>query len=487
MVGDRRGRLVDALRSARLLSDRVTARPLDYIRWTPPQAKWLQSPHKRKLLRAGNQVGKTWAGMAEVIYRATGTHPYYTTKPPPVEIWIVCTTFPQSVFIMKKFWQLVPKHLIRNTSCDPRYGFGKDNPAVVFQCGSVVRFKTTNQGAEAMAGATVDYVLIDEPTSEDIYRELDRRLTRTGGDLGLTLTPVNRPVEYLRQLVRDDIVEDIHARLTVENLTPLGDAGPLRLLDGTPMDDSWIAEQRRTVLPRFAPVVLDGEWEFRLEGSVFSSFDVESHVTDALPRGEIKVCMGFDHGEGDFREVAILAAVDDSGEFPRVHFLAEYASDGASLPETDAKETLKLLQLYGWTWRKDHVAYAVGDRPSIGRIGGVKSNAELAKAIARELRRRGQLPARALIDPQIWQAKTGKGGNTGSVWTGVEWLHRAMLRPGHFTVHPRCARLIESFQKWDGSDNEWKDACDAARYATWPFAMRRRSPQLASMPRVEIG
>lgn len=464
--------LVRATRSAERLSTHVASNPLDYVKWTPPQQRWLSCDHPRKLLRAGNQIGKTWAGLAEVIWRATGTHPFIPTKPPPVEIWIVCTTWPQSVGIMKKFWQLLPKHLIRKTTFDARYGFGKDNPAVVFLNGSIVRFRTTCQGADALAGSTVDFILIDEPTDEEIYRELDRRIMRAGrlGGMGLTLTPINRPTEYLRQLARDEAIFDIHAKLNVENLTPHGARGPLRLLDGTPMDQAWIDEQRRFVLARYQPVILDGEWETRLEGAVFGAFDPDRHVTEEIPTCDLKVLLGFDWGEGDFRTATVLAGVDVRGEFPKLHLLAEHTSDGSGLPEEDALGALDCLDELEWQWKRD-VDSAVGDKPTTGRYGR-KSNEDLRAALERELRHRGQLGRREILTPAIRQAKTGKHGGAGSKWRGIEWIHRCMVREGCFTAHPRMERTIESITKWMGDDSEWKDTIDASRYAVWPFSHR---------------
>ncbi len=475
--------LVEACLEAERLGNYAQNRPLDYIEWTPPQEQWLRCDNPRKLLRAGNQIGKTWAGLSEVIWRATGTHPWLRTKPPPVEIWIVCTTWPQSVQIMKKFWQLLPKELVKNKHFDPRYGFGKDNPAVVFHCGSIVRFKTTMQGAEALAGATIDYVLIDEPTDEPVYRELDRRVMRAGGAIGLTLTPINRPVEYLRQLVRDGAVYEIHAKLSVENLTPRGWREPMRLLDGTLMDAAWIAEQRKLVLPRFAPIILDGEWETRLEGVMFAAFNAELHVTPTIPQVDLKFSMGFDYGEGDFRQAGILVGVDETGDYPKLHFVGENFSDGMTTPEEDACGTLDLLDDVGLPrgWRD--LKYAIGDKPTTGRAGR-KSNLDLTAALERELRKRGKLGRKEPLRPQFYQAKTGKGGGGGSQYTGCEFLHRAMLRPGHFTVHPSMERFILCLQRWQGSSTEeWKDGVDGGRYAVWPWAignvMKPTGPRMA--------
>jgi hypothetical protein len=481
----RRSALVDLLDRVHELADHIRERPLARVRWTRKQWEFLADPFPRKLLRAGNQVGKTWAGMAEVIWRATGTHPFIRTHTPPVEIWIVCTSWGQSVAIMKKFWELVPKDQIRPTRWDPRNGFGKDNPAVVFLNGSVVRFRTTNQGAEALAGATVHFILIDEPTDEEIFRELDRRLLRNAGAMALTLTPINRPTEYLRELCLAGAVHDHHARLTVENVTPMGALEPIRLLDGTPMDQAWIDQQWRTVMPRYAPVILDGEWEMRVEGNVFRAFDPAVHVAPAPPDVDLRACIGFDHGQRDFKEIALLVGIDDSGEYPAVHVLDEYVGEGDTTPDQDADGTLAMLDAQGWTWRE--LSHAYGDKPYDGAGSRArvirKSNADLQAQIERKLRARGQLVRGRPLVPPIRQAKRGTGGGAGSVDWGCTWLHRAMLRPGHFTVHPRCIRLIEALQKWDFTDSDFKDPIDALRYATWAYAMRsrQRSPGGASI------
>ena len=154
----------------RLLADLAHRVPLDWVRWTKPQHDWLRLAAPIKLFRAGNQaIGKTWAQMAEVIWRATGTHPHYRTRTPPVEIWVICTSWGQSVAIQRKFWELAPKDQLTSWTRNhfrPKDGWGKDNPTVMFVNGSIVRFRTTNQGPEALAGATVHYIAIDEPPDE---------------------------------------------------------------------------------------------------------------------------------------------------------------------------------------------------------------------------------------------------------------------------------------------------------------------------------
>ena len=134
-------------RAATELRDRSERDPLQFWRPTPPQLAWLSDSASVKLLRGGNQIGKTMATCAEVHWRCTGTHPYLTTHNPPVEIWIICHSWEQSVSVQQKFWELAPKaDLHPDTEYVPGKGFRGKVPVVRYKNGSLVRIKTTIQG-----------------------------------------------------------------------------------------------------------------------------------------------------------------------------------------------------------------------------------------------------------------------------------------------------------------------------------------------------
>jgi hypothetical protein len=117
-----------------------------------------------------------------------------------------------------------------------------------------------------------------------------------------------------------------------------------------------------------------------------------------------------------------------------------------------------MLARSGLTWGSLDEAW--GDRSYQRGKADKKSNRDLQAAIALQLK----LPAVA-IKPQIRTVKRGAGHGSGSVYTGVRWLHHAMLRPGHFFVHERCKRVREALLKWEGADDIYKDRIDAIRYA----------------------
>lgn len=459
------------------------------MRWTPPQEAIHRLTARRKLLRAGNQIGKTTASLAEVIWRATGTHPYQPTPPPPIEAWVVCTSWSQSVAVMTKFHALCPSELLdprASSNFSARNGFGKDNPAVIFRCGSVVRFRTTHQGPEALQGATIHYVLIDEPTDIDIYRELDRRLTRTAGSMCISLTPANRDCGWLREIVEAGTVQEVHARLTVANLTPVGSKTPLRLLNGTAMDQAWVDAQWRTTPASYAGVVLDGEWETRPEGVFFACFDAAKHVSaraildpqrprdDAKPheaRAPIRWVLGIDYAAADreYGQTAMLSRVQEVrvGGRDRQAILVEdeVVQPGHASNQQFAAALVQMLDRRGIRWTDLHAVH--GDNPVASRWVE-RSNIETMRYLAREFG-----VGINSIAPRIQNAKEG-GASAAVMDAGCRYLY-AQIAEGGLVIHPRCTLLVEALETWDyRRDHPAKDRIDALRYSLRPWVHERR-------------
>ena len=87
-------------------------RPLDFMRWLPAQLEFLKAKEKRVLLRTGNQLGKTTAGCAELVWRMEGRHPFKEVRPAPVFGIVLCATHEQTLDIQKKLWDLVDRSLL---------------------------------------------------------------------------------------------------------------------------------------------------------------------------------------------------------------------------------------------------------------------------------------------------------------------------------------------------------------------------------------
>lgn len=466
--------LGQAVRLLQRLADSFEDDPLQTYRWLPPQHAFLSARGKRVLLRAGNQVyGKTTVGLAELVYRAIGRHPLKPVRPPPIEAWVICVSWSQSVAIQRKLWALAPRRALQpGQTCDTRNGFGAKSPALRFRNGSVIWFKTSKQDSLDLASATIDVILFDEPpSSERVFNEVLNRVRATNGDILLTLTPINRPVDYLKKLCDEEVVKDLHFRLTPENLIPVGTQEPYRLKDGTPCDEAWVKRTEEESPAHEREITVHGGWEGRAVDRVFTAF-TDAHITTQLPPPDARAGLGIDHGKGKGKEAAVLLAVQDAppGGYPVVWVVDEYVSDGDTTAEQDVDSILAMLKRNGLAWAD--LSFVVGDRVVGGRNDvGRKGNRDLEDALVKRLR----VVRREALKPRIWTSKRGARRGAGSVAIGVRWVHRQTLRPGHFRVDARCTTVISSMRRWDGKeDSEHKHVLDALRYGLDAYIFGRR-------------
>ena len=474
MVAGRVG-LEQAWFAAREVARRKEGNPISYVRWLPLQWSFLASDAKVKQIRAGNQtIGKSYCALAEVIGRCTGEHPLgesgnvSTYREPPIEAWIVCASWSQSLGIQNKLWKLLPKSRLLPSTRD-RYskasGFAPTKqPIVEFDNGSIIRIKTTGQDAIDFAGATIEVVLFDEPPKQPrMYTEALKRLKDLGGVLMMSYTPINAPVKYLRELVELGQIEDHWARLTPEQLIPVGCTEPLLAGDGTPKDAAWIAATELETPAHEIPVVVHGEWEMRASDAYFGPvFRKDVHIASFTPTGKWRLLLGIDHGHRPGKQCAPLVLARMHRGRPQVYVWDEYIdTTGTADSEGDATGIMAMLARHGWGWHNlDEVK---GDRIHMKGTSSEKSNARLQEAIADML----DVDTFNLM-PQIETAKRGEGHGGGSVEAGTRWLYHLMARAGAFHIHPRCVRGIQAIQQYvkPKDDEEGsKDWLDGLRYA----------------------
>lgn len=470
--------LLSAVIAAEELGRRRAEDPIRYVRWLPLQYEFLASVRRERQLRAGNQtVGKTTAALAEVVRRCLGV-PVLTggppVPPPPVEWWVICSSWSQSLALQRKLRDLLPSGcLSERTTWDPVNGFSPTkSPAVVFENGSLIRVKTAGQDTLDLSSATIDGALFDEPPKNPrTLTEVRQRLERRGGVLLLSYTPINAPVDHLRELVAAGVIEDHWRPLTPAELIPVGRSRPLRTADGREMDRDWIEARRASVPDHERPVVIDGEWETRSLDRYFAVFrhgGAQSHVHDRVPTWDVDLVLGVDHGSAPGKQIAVLLCVWQDDEQVHVYVLDEYTdASGTATPAGDARGILSMLERHGLSWAD--LAFAGGDRVHLPGRAEQKSNKDLQAQVARLL---GCAPD--AVQPPIRTAKRGTGRGAGSVQTRSRWLYHRMLEEDGFAVHPRCARVVEAMSRYDLRDNEFKDPVDAIVYGLDPWIFARR-------------
>ena len=414
----------------------------------------------------------TWAGCAEIIWRCLGKHPYKEVRKGPIEAWVICKSWSQSIAIQKKLWALLPKDEIApDTAFTDKNGFAGVQKAVVFRNGSVIRIKTIGQDVLDLESATIHYVWIDEPLGDEgTFSALQMRLRRTGGHICITQTPATTgDLTWLREIcVEGDAplevgkVRDLHFRMEPENFIPEGTSTPLLTEDGVPMDAAWIELEIAKTLPWQRGVRCHGEWEYAVTGQALEAFHRAKHVRDLrgrdrdlLPKTPVELSAGLDYGEDALRTCGVHVYTDLTGEYPRIFVMGEYAPREGTTIEMDAVGILGMLAETGDRW--SDLDYAWADKRYEGRTS--EKNARLLlSALAKRLGVTGELR------PQVRVAK--RGLKRDHFWPSVRWLHEAMIRPGHFVVDESCAWLIEALEKWDGTEKSpHKDVIDALRYA----------------------
>jgi hypothetical protein len=478
--------LARAVRARTARHTQLAADPLSTFRPLPGQYALLSDPGQYRLFRGPNQaLGKTTAGAVDTLCSAIGRHPWCpeVVTDEPGEWWVICASWSQSVVIQQKMYDLAPKELLHpETEFHPLRGFRGKNPAFRVRHlpsggWSTIRIKTTNQGGLMLASATLTGAWFDEPPSSPrIFSEVQKRVLRAGrkGRILLTMTPVNARVDWIREMTETGILQghDHHHRLEPGELIPVGSVDPIRLDDGTFCDEAWVESQIAQTLPHEVPVVCHGEWSMAAEAPIFTAYrdtGPDAHVSTEIPTGDVELVLGIDHGVRAHTQTAVLCAVMRDGEQPRVWVLDEYVSPGETTEDDDARAILDMLESHGQRW--DNLSAVWGDRAHHGSSRkfsiAAKSNSGLMRALER-------LPGvterhgirRGLVHPPIRSAKKGVAGQPGSVSYGCTWLHKLMLRPATFYVHPRCGSLRTGLQGYDMTPNSKEShIVDALRYA----------------------
>lgn len=173
---------------------------------------------------AGNQLGKTVAGGAEVAYHLTGRYPDWwqgRVFDRPVKFWAGGDTGettrdnPQRILIGppadESAWGtgMIPGDTIIDTV--PASGIADflDVVLVKHVTGgtSMLKFKTYVSGRKKWQGETLDGVWFDEEPPPDVYSEGFTRTNVTKGLAILTFTPLEGVTEVVRGFLKDAEVE----------------------------------------------------------------------------------------------------------------------------------------------------------------------------------------------------------------------------------------------------------------------------------------
>jgi phage terminase large subunit-like protein len=208
--------------------DRLLGNQLKHYRPYPKQLDFHAAggplTTRERLLKAGNQVGKTWSAGFEHAMHLTGRYPDWwkgAVFDEPTIGWAASETGQTTRDTVQRIllgqvgsWGTgaIPKDAIvgdpkRATGGVPdlvetilvRHGGGGDVQAGT----SRVTIKTYDQGRLRWQGETLDWVWFDEEPPEDIYFEGLTRTNARGGIVTLTFTPLKGMSEVVRRFLQE--------------------------------------------------------------------------------------------------------------------------------------------------------------------------------------------------------------------------------------------------------------------------------------------
>lgn len=175
---------------------------------------------RERLLMAGNQLGKTYSGAAELAYHLTGDYPSWwkgRVFDHPIRSWAGSKTGEVTRDGVQRLLVGEPKdRAARGTGfipgdlivdCSSRMGVADavDSVLVKHRSGdnSTLGFKSYDQGREKWQGETLDVCWLDEEPPIDIYYEALTRTNATGGMIYLTFTPLLGMSDVVHMFIQD--------------------------------------------------------------------------------------------------------------------------------------------------------------------------------------------------------------------------------------------------------------------------------------------
>lgn len=204
--------------------------------------------YRERLLRAGNQNGKTFCCAAELAYHLTGQYPDWWAGrrwDRPIVAWASSETGestrdnPQRALlglIGEVGTGAVPRDRLGEhgmaTGVSNLYDFIKIRH--VSGGWSTLRFKYYAQGRRKWQGPPVDFVWFDEEPPADIYDEGLARTIATGGCAALTFTPLMGMSEVVRRFLVDPTADRHDTNMTIDDALHIDPGERARIIASFP-------------------------------------------------------------------------------------------------------------------------------------------------------------------------------------------------------------------------------------------------------------
>lgn len=425
---------------------------------------------RERLLRAGNQNGKTFCCASEVSYHLTGEYPGWWKGrrwDRPVVVWASSETGestrdnPQRALlgiVGEEGTGAIPARCLGDYGMAAGVANLYDYLKIRHKSGgwSLLRFKYYAQGRKKWQGPPVDFVWFDEEPPEDIYDEGLARTIATGGCAAMTFTPLQGMSSVvLRFLGKDATTDRADVNMTIEDAEHIPPEERARIIASFPAHER---EARAKGIPTLG------------SGLIFPVVE-DSILVDPFPLpAHWKYIGGLDFG-WDHPTAGTKLAYDADSDV--VYVVAEHR-EREQVPAIHAAAMKPWGDWLPWAWPQDGLQHDKGS----------------GKPLAEQYRAHGlkMLPEPASWPPKVVNGKEVPGGN--SVEAGVQEMLERMLT-GRWKVFRTCPLWMEERRLYHRKNGqiikETDDVLSASRYgymmlrhavpspkATWRDRIRRR-------------
>lgn len=418
---------------------------------------------RERLLMAGNQLGKTWAGAYEMAMHLTGLYPDWWKGrrfDKAIAAWAgsvstLATRDTVQRLVCGRPGKLgtgaVPKALITDSKSAMGTPDLLDHIKVTHVSGgeSTLAFKSYEQGREKWQGETLDLVWFDEEPSQDIYSEGLTRTNATGGITYMTFTPLLGMSDVVKRFLIDKSPGTGVTTMTIEDA------------------EHYTPEQRAAIIASYPA----HEREARTKGvptlgsgRIFAVPD-EMIMVDPIeiPAHWVQICgidFGWDHPSAAARiawdrdnDVIYVTSAHRQREQTPVLFAATVKPWGEWLP---------------WAWPHDGLQHDKGS----------------GKALADQYAAQGlQMHPDKATHPPAEGEDEGTGGN--GVEAGLmDMLDR--MQTGRFKVFRHLNDWFEEFRMYHRKDGKVVKTDDDLLSATRYACMMKRHAITKPKPMAEI-
>lgn len=439
-------------RAQRKLKQLRQRRPLTTWRPSPALEPFYRSNHKRELVLAANRVGKTRTAIAKLAKRLLEAD----ARGEPIRCRVMGPTHSVLVDTHQRYLsELLGGALAEGCSWKPKTGFGGK---AITRGGSWVEWCTYKQDPETLESSSLHICLLDEPPPPAHFDACTARLFDTQGELWCTLTAVNRPVKWLREMA------EAGARVGDWVMWQVALSKAACPWYTNAQIEGWKRDARRR--PWSYKQRIEAAWEGTSDDRWYSGFD-DRHLVDLRtdlragwprPGKKVTLILSVDHGEGPGHSHWTLLGyqvIPRARYGPRVYIraLAEWTNDRRMSVESEAKAVRAMLLELGLDLHQ--LSWFVGDT-------NVASKSETARTLNERFeeefaRLMGESPENPVL--QSRPAKKGPDSVEGGVATLNQLFDEGMLH-----ISEACVHIVESLRHWAGKDDELKHAADSIRY-----------------------